>query len=256
MEKQSVVILGCGNVASYFAERFKELGFAILQVYHPDLKKAQNFANLYKSEAIDKLKNLNKQADIFFIAVKDSFIEHIAKELPLTSGIVLHTSGAIQLEVLKHHARAAVFYPLQTFTKGIKTAHQNFPLLIECKVKNDENYLEQVAVKLGMQVYFMNSHQRTEIHLAAVFAANFANHCIKVGYDLMKFKNHPPELLLPLIKESINKLNYISPSQAQTGPAIRNDEVTIQKHLELLTNNTAIKLLYEILTKNIQSSNS
>ncbi len=255
MKTQSVVIFGCGNVASYFAERFKELGFTILQVYHPDIQKAEAFAVSYQAIAIDDIKKVNQQADIYFIAVKDSVIENIAVQLPITSGIVLHTSGAIKLEVLNKHKRAAVFYPLQTFTKGIKTVNKDFPLLIESAAKSDESYLEQLAVKMGMQVHFINSNQRTEIHLAAVFAANFANHCIKIGYDLMASKNHPPEMLLPLIKESIYKLNYITPAEAQTGPAIRHDDVTIEKHLQLLNNNTSLKLLYELLTKNIQSSN-
>lgn len=74
-----------------------------------------------------------------------------------------------------------------------------------------------MAFAMGLQVHFINSTQRTEIHLAAVFAANFANHCIKIGYDLMAAQHYAPEMLLPLIKESIHKLNYISPAQAQTG---------------------------------------
>jgi predicted short-subunit dehydrogenase-like oxidoreductase (DUF2520 family) len=256
MKTQNVVIFGCGNVASYFAERFKALNYTILQVYHPNIHKAEDFAASFHTSGIDDLEKINQKADIFFIAVKDSAIESIAAHLPNTNGIVVHTSGAIKLEVLNKHKRAAVFYPLQTFTKGIKTVNQDFPLLIECKEKSDEKQLEALAINMGMKVHFINSNQRTEIHLAAVFAANFANHCIKIGYDLMASKNHAPAMLLPLIKESINKLNYIEPAQAQTGPAIRHDEVTIQKHLQLLNNNPSIKLMYEMLTKNIQSSNS
>jgi predicted short-subunit dehydrogenase-like oxidoreductase (DUF2520 family) len=255
MKTQSVIIFGCGNVANYFAERFKLLSFPILQVYHPEIKKAQAFSKFYKTEAIDDILNVNQQADIYFIAVKDSAIADLASQLPITNGIVLHTSGAINLEVLNKHARAAVFYPLQTFTKGIITVNQNFPLLIESKEKSDEVYLKQLAVKMNMQVHFINSNQRTEIHLAAVFVANFTNHCIKIGYDLMASKKHPPEMLLPLIKESINKLNYITPVKAQTGPAIRHDDVTIEKHLQMLNNDASLKLIYELLTKNIQSSN-
>lgn len=255
METQKIVILGCGNVATYFAERFMQLKHVIVQVYHPDLKKATSFAKAYHAQATANLSEINQTADLYFIAVKDSAIEVIAENISNLNGIVVHTSGAIKLEALKKHHRAAVFYPLQTFTKGIKTAHQQFPLLIESSVKSDEKYLEQLGLEMGLQLYFINSTQRTEIHLAAVFAANFANHCIKIGYDLMAAHHHAPEMLLPLIKESIYKLNYISPAQAQTGPAIRHDDVTIAKHLDMLNNEASLKLLYELLTKNIQSSN-
>ncbi len=255
METQKIVILGCGNVATYFAKRFMQLKHAIVQVYHPDLKKATSFATAYHAEATANLSEINQTADLYFIAVKDIAIESIAENISNVNGIVVHTSGAVKLEALRKHQRAAVFYPLQTFTKGIKTAHQQFPLLIESKEKSDEKYLEQLALEMGLQVHFINSTQRTEIHLAAVFAANFANHCIKIGYDLMAAQRHAPEMLLPLIKESIHKLNYISPAQAQTGPAIRHDDVTIAKHLDMLNNDASLKLLYELLTKNIQSSN-
>jgi predicted short-subunit dehydrogenase-like oxidoreductase (DUF2520 family) len=255
METQKIVILGCGNVASYFADRFMQMNHIIIQVYHPELQKATSFVKPYQAQAIAQFSEINKEADLYFIAVKDSAIEALAVEMPNVKGIVVHTSGAIKLAALNMHARAAVFYPLQTFTKGIKTANQDFPLLIESKEKADENYLEQLAVKMGMKVHFINSNQRTEIHLAAVFAANFSNHCIKIGFDLMASNNHTPEMLLPLIKESIHKLNYISPAKAQTGPAVRHDDITIEKHLNMLNNDASLKLLYELLTKNIQSSN-
>ena len=165
MKTQSVVIFGCGNVASYFAERFKLLNFTILQVYHPNIQKANTLASSYQATAIDHISEVNQQADIYFIAVKDSAIQSIAAQLSITNGIVLHTSGSIKLEVLNKHARAAVFYPLQTFTKGIKTVNQYFPLLIESKEKNDEAYLEQLALKMNMQVHFMNSIERNSVML-------------------------------------------------------------------------------------------
>jgi predicted short-subunit dehydrogenase-like oxidoreductase (DUF2520 family) len=255
MMAQKIVIFGCGNVANYFAERFMQLNQEILQVYHPEMQKAELFAKPLHAQAISDLSKLNKEADLYLIAVKDSVINGISENISNVNGIVVHTSGAVQLEALKKHARAAVFYPLQTFTTGIKTANQNFPLLIESREKSDEKYLEKLALDMGLEVHFMNSTQRTEIHLAAVFAANFSNHCIKISYDLMANHHHTPELLLPLIKESIHKLNFISPSQAQTGPAIRHDEITIHKHLNMLKDEGSLKLLYELLTKNIQSSN-
>jgi predicted short-subunit dehydrogenase-like oxidoreductase (DUF2520 family) len=255
METQKIVILGCGNVASYFADRFMLMNHTIIQVYHPDLQKAAAFAKPYQAQSIAILSEINKDVDMYFIAVKDSAIEAIADEISKVKGIVVHTSGAVKIDALNKHARAAVFYPLQTFTKGIKTANQDFPLLIESKEKADEKYLEQLGVSMGLQVHFINSNQRTEIHLAAVFAANFSNHCIKIAFDLMASDHHTPEMLLPLIKESIHKLNYITPAKAQTGPAIRHDDVTIEKHLNMLNNDASLKLLYELLTKNIQASN-
>lgn len=256
MKIQQIVIFGCGNVATYFAERFTQLNHTIIQVYHPEASKAGAFASVYGAESINDLSLVNQQADIYFIAVKDSFIETIANHLSISNGIVMHTSGAVPLEVMSNHARAAVFYPLQTFTKGIQTANHNFPVLIESKQKEDELYLSSLAELMGNTVHFMHSEQRKEVHLAAVFAANFANHCIKIGYDLMQQNNHEAAMLLPLIRESIHKLNFISPGKAQTGPAIRHDDITIEKHISMLNNDATLKSLYSLITSHIQTANS
>lgn len=253
MENQKIVILGCGNVAGFFAEKLNQLSHTLLQVYHPNIQKAKAFAKAYHSEAISSISDINTNADLYLIAVKDNVIGNLAGAIPNTKGLVIHTSGSVNLEALHPHKRAAVFYPLQTFTKGIITANQNFPLLVESNHKADEEYLKELAENMGLQVYFINSTQRSEIHLAAVFAANFSNHCIKIGYDLMHRYHHDADMLLPLIKESINKLNYISPEQAQTGPAIRLDTFTIEKHLSMLQNEASLKKMYDLLTKNIQS---
>ncbi len=256
MENKKIVMIGCGNVASYFAERFKLLNYTITQVYHPELSKAEAFSQAFSATAFDDLHQINNNADIYFIAVKDSAIEAVANQIPSNTGIVMHSSGAVKIEVLNKHKRAAVFYPLQTFTKGIKMANENFPIFIECNEKADESYLSTLAFSIGNSVHFLNSNQRTAIHLAAVFAANFSNHCIKIAYDLMQANKFEAAMLLPLIKEGINKLNYIAPAKAQTGPAIRHDESTIEKHLEMLHNDDSLKLIYEQITKHIQSSNS
>jgi RecB family endonuclease NucS len=42
----------------------------------------------------------------------------------------------------------------------------------------------------------------------------------------------------------------LSPSEAQTGPAIRNDTQTIERHLSFLTNENQVKI-YKILTQSI-----
>lgn len=254
MKTQKVVIFGCGNVAGYFAEKFVQHHHQIIQVYHPELQKATNFAEPFQSQGISDINKVSIDADLYFIAVKDDAIAEIANQIPSNDGIVVHTSGSIQLNVLNKHPKSAVFYPLQTFTKGIKTANQDFPLLIECTNNTDQAYLEEFAKQLGLSAHYMSSQQRTEIHLAAVFAANFSNHCIKIAYDLMQTHGHESTMLFPLIKESIYKLNFINPSQAQTGPAIRHDELTIEKHLNMLNNDSKLKLIYEIMSKHIQSN--
>ena len=61
------------------------------------------------------------------------------------------------------------------------------------------------------------------------------------------------DLLKPLIKETARKIESMAPSEAQTGPAKRNDLKTIEKHLHLLED-SPYKTLYKQLTEAIQDT--
>ena len=74
-----------------------------------------------------------------------------------------------------------------------------------------------------------------------------------IAEKILKSQNIDVDILNPLIKETADKLNYLSPSEAQTGPAIRNDEITIQKHLNLLKETKYFEI-YNNLTKEIIKS--
>ena len=76
-----------------------------------------------------------------------------------------------------------------------------------------------------------------------------------IAEKILKSQNIDVDILNPLIKETANKLNYLSPSEAQTGPAIRNDEITIQKHLNLLKETKYFEVYNRLTEEIIKSKN-
>jgi hypothetical protein len=64
----------------------------------------------------------------------------------------------------------------------------------------------------------------------------------------------PFELLLPLIQETVAKLNHLSPAAAQTGPAIRNDQAVLATQLALLQSQPKWAELYQLLSAEIQKA--
>ena len=68
----------------------------------------------------------------------------------------------------------------------------------------------------------------------------------KIGNDICFKTNVPFDILKPLILETASKIDEISPFEAQTGPARRNDTKTIEKHKILLLKNQ--KEIYTLLT--------
>jgi hypothetical protein len=93
---------------------------------------------------------------------------------------------------------------------------------------------------------------RLKLHLAGVLVNNFTNHLYALTEDFCRQEGIDFDLLLPLIKETAGRLSHFRPRQSQTGPAVRRDNNTIKKHLELLNNHNDIKELYKLFTNKIQ----
>jgi hypothetical protein len=61
------------------------------------------------------------------------------------------------------------------------------------------------------------------------------------------------EALLPIIQDTVDKLQFSAASKNQTGPAIRHDEKTMKKHLMMLQTEDD-KQIYEQISRSIQNS--
>jgi len=242
-----VSVLGTGNVASHFIKTFDEsVEIDIVQIYN---HRESSLKNFNKFETTSNLKNL-KDADVYLICIKDDAVETLVHKLHL-HGIVAHTSGSLPLLDSPH--RDAVFYPLQTFSKEKPLSFKNLPLCIEAEHHADKNVLRTLAKYIKAKAYNVDTKQRQELHLAAVFVCNFVNHLYHIGHDLCKQKNLPFDILKPLIKETADKINSKEPKQAQTGPAIRDDQSTINRHIHQL-DDPNYKELYRYLTTSIQKT--
>jgi predicted short-subunit dehydrogenase-like oxidoreductase (DUF2520 family) len=247
-----ITIIGSGNVATHLAAAFKNTGHRIMQIYSRDMHNAALLAYHVGAEAIDDLSNISGEADLFVISVKDDAIVTIAGELAKYEKLIVHTSGATDLEaLLAFTPKAGVFYPLQTLSKNKEVNFLTVPLCIEGADENITKELEQLARAISNNVYRVNSAQRKILHLAAVFASNFPNYLYGVARQLLAGHQMDFELLRPLILETAQKVQDHLPAEVQTGPAMRNDQATITSHLQLLNDEPALKLIYNVLSQAI-----
>ena len=247
-----ITIIGSGNVATHLSAAFKNAGHAIVQVYSRDMQNASLLAYHVKAEAIDRLEQINPETDLFVIAVKDDAIEPIAAELAKYNKLIVHTSGATNLQtLLKYTQNAGVFYPLQTFSKTKQVNFNTVPLCIEGADEKITSTLNELAYTVSQNVYRINSDQRKTLHLAAVFACNFPNYLYYVSQQLLAEKQLPFDLLRPLILETAEKVQEHLPVNVQTGPAVRNDEKTMDSHLEQLQQNPDLQEIYKLLSQGI-----
>lgn len=247
-----VVLIGTGNVATVLGRKISGAGHEVAQVYGRQAAHAQALAEQLQTAFTTDIQQLDPQADLYIIAVADTAIPAVAASLQVKDKLVVHTAGSVSKEVLQaSSSRYGILYPLQSLRKAMQHL-PDVPLLIDANNTADITWLQDFAGSIATQVQIAGDEQRLKLHVAAVIVSNFTNHLYALAEQYCKKEQADFRLLHPLIREVADRLQYISPQEAQTGPAIRNDTTTIQKHLALLEGHGNIKDLYAWFTKSIQ----
>lgn len=244
----TVSIIGSGNVATHLISAFKKAeGVSLLQVV---TRNPVAVAPLLDASQISTDYKTMVKVDLVILAVTDDAIAAVSEQLPFENQLVVHTSGSVPMTDLNAKNYRGVFYPLQTFTKGKEVDFSVIPLCLEAERQSDYELLKTAANAITRVTYKVRSEQRKALHVVAVFVCNFVNHLYQIGSDLCDEHQLDFALLQPLIQETANKVMNLSPQEAQTGPARRQDSATINAHLNFLTESNQ-KELYTLLTKSI-----
>ena len=250
-----IIIIGTGNTATVLGRKLKAAGHTILQVYGRNAAAASELAYELESESTNYWSVVNREAEIYILAVSDIAIAELVKELRLPEKTIVHTAASVSKNILKNStSHFGVFYPLQSLKKENRHSPE-IPIIIDASDEMTLHILENLASTISTTVAEADDAQRLKLHLAAVFCNNFVNHIYALMEDYCKKENLDFNLLIPLIQETTLRLATISPSSSQTGPALRADQSTIDKHLTLLASHQHLKELYAMMTKSIQSYN-
>ena len=244
--------IGAGNLATQLAKALQIEGNFIAQVYSRTEKSARELGEILSAKYVTEVGSIDCSADVYFVALKDSAVEVVLSQMDFGDKLVVHCSGSLPLSVLdKHSKNTGVFYPLQTFSKTRNVDFRTIPIFIETNTPESEQILVNLADGISDSVQLLNSEKRKALHVSAVFACNFVNHLYTVSSEFLKSKNIPFEILKPLILETAQKVQDITPESAQTGPAVRFDENIISEHLKELEEFSNYHQLYSLLSKSI-----
>jgi len=247
-----IVIIGAGNMATNLSFNFQKNGFNILQIYSRTLNYAKKLAEKLGVTYTDNFEEIEQFADFYIICVSDNAISEILEKIDLKNKFLIHTAGSVDLKVFeKHTENFGVFYPLQSLKKDFVHNFKEIPICVEANNLENQNILMKIANQISDNVRIINSEQRRKIHLAAVFANNFTNYILACAYEFCDAENIDFNIYKPLINNTINRAFEQNPINNQTGPAIRGDEQTIKKHLEMLKNYTELKKIHKFVSKKI-----
>lgn len=245
------VIIGAGNVATVLGRLLKQNGHEILQVVSRDINHAQRLAEELGCDFTQINNGININADMYILAVSDSVLYNLARIIPVSNKLVVHTAGSVPIHIFKDFSsRYGVIYPLQSLRKEMKN-NAVIPLLVNGNTDEVIAAVSAFATTLSSTVLTVSDEERLKLHVAGVVVSNFTNHLYALSEEFCEKENINFSILHPLIMETAQRIAAHHPRDVQTGPAIRNDIFTLDKHLRLLTNYPRLKYLYLKLTDSI-----
>lgn len=252
-----ILVVGKGNLAWHLVNIFKNrLGISTSVFVREKTPDAIDFANGFNVDLFTKVDELKGKFDIVFLAVSDNAIQFVADQFNEIDSLLVHAAGAVNMDVFNGIVNNyGVFYLLQSFTKEVSLDYSNIPVLIEANNKENLSILNKLASKFSETILECDSKHRLWYHLLAVIGNNFTNHMFHIINDICKKESLEYNLLSPIIAETFNKITKIAPAKAQTGPALRDNQETMEKHLELLNQYSEYATIYKLLSKSIKDLN-
>lgn len=249
-----IVLIGAGNVATILGRKFIQAGHSIVQVIARDASAASKLAYEWDTESANYLSLVNPRADCHLIAVSDDAIAGISADLKLpAAATVAHTAASVSREVLAGVSdHYGVFYPLQSLRREMDRIPDT-PIFVDGNDAHCRQLLSRLARSIsGEQVAVAGDDARLKLHVAAVFVSNFTNHLYALAESYCRQEGLDFTQLRPLIEETAVRIREASPARVQTGPAIRGDQQTIEKHLALLNAHPHLQHMYQVLSESIR----
>lgn len=252
-----VVIVGAGNLATNLGKALFHAGHNLVQVYSRTSESATALADIVGASSTNVLDAIVENADAYIIALKDDALSEIVPQLckGREESVFIHTAGSISMDCFSGVAKYyGVLYPMQTFTKTREVDFNEIPCFLEYNGIKAKGVIESLAGSITSVKYEMSSDNRKFLHLSAVWACNFVNHCYDVSSEILKRCGMPFDVMLPLLDETARKVHLMSPREAQTGPAVRYDENVIRKQAELLKDTPIFREIYEMMSISINKT--
>ncbi|TXH20756.1 MAG: DUF2520 domain-containing protein [Chitinophagaceae bacterium] len=249
----NIVIIGSGNVAAVFGRRLVKAGHTIQQIVSRNAATATELAYEWNTESANYFSVIHKDADVYIIAVPDKAIAEVAKDIQLPNDkIIVHTAASVEMNTIAGITQNyGVFYPLQSITSNISEEVQ-IPIFIEASNDKTKTILESLAISMGaLTPQYAGFDKRIKLHLSAVLVNNFTNYLYTLAQDFMEKEGLDFKEMLPIIKNTTDRLSFDSPKNMQTGPAKRQDLETIARHRDILKTHPQLLQVYNFMTDNI-----
>jgi len=251
-----ITLIGSGNVAHFLGLLFLQLNHTIVEVHSKNFLHAKSLALKLHSNPIANINELSQNSDLYILAISDSALVEVVKDLNLSNKLLIHTSGTVPISVLAESSNNyGVIWPMRMIRKSTNFKDP-FTAFINGSSNEVINQLNTIASQLTNKIVLADDSQRLKMHMVASLTSNFSNHLFYLAKNYCDSQNIDFKHFYSLIEESSIAIQNESPDQLQAGPAFRGDLQTVDKHLNLLIGYDEIRNVYEVLTKSILFTHS
>jgi predicted short-subunit dehydrogenase-like oxidoreductase (DUF2520 family) len=244
-------IIGTGNMGWFLVSRLTRAGIECRSVYGRNKTAALELATFGNGKVANEISDLDPTADITILAIPDHAINEVSKQVILQGSVLIHTAGAVDIDVLPSEERGVLWF-IYSIVKDDLPSHRNIPTVWEANSLRSSEAISILAAAISDIVYQADWEKRKWLHLAAVFGNNFSNHLFTICEQVAKNHGLSFDLLLPILHQTIERLDNNKPFDIQTGPAKRGDQPTQSKHLELLKDHLLWQQVYKSISASIE----
>jgi predicted short-subunit dehydrogenase-like oxidoreductase (DUF2520 family) len=245
-------ILGAGRVAISLAFLLKTAGHRIIGCSARSSESLERAARYLECPCSTDYVESVEGADAILIAVPDDTVADVAESLAslesLDAIVALHTAGSLGIESLLSLHEAGLgttaIHPLQSIP-DIDTGIERIPgswFGVTCDTPM-RDWSENFVSAVGGSVHWVTEEERPLYHAAAVFASNYLVVLAAVVEDLRGDLSP----YMPLIEATVSSLGTLGTAKALTGPVVRGDVGTIERHLRALEQKSELSEVYRAL---------
>jgi predicted short-subunit dehydrogenase-like oxidoreductase (DUF2520 family) len=245
--KPSFAIVGCGRVGTALAIFLTRAGYRAVGFASKSISSAKRIANRVGSDRFSNVPwEITPAADIVFITTPDSAIPDTCNKISQHMGfaenaVVMHCSGALASSVLSGAKDCGAWigsmHPLQSFASADYETNPFQDIVVS--IEGEERTLEfarKISADLGGRGIEILTEAKTLYHASAVVASNFLVTLLDLAIRLIGEagvdRQDAFNLLKPLIEGTLSNIEKIGARDALTGPIVRGDVKTVEKHIE------------------------
>jgi predicted short-subunit dehydrogenase-like oxidoreductase (DUF2520 family) len=248
LEKPSITIVGVGNLANGLAMALCGAGYGIVQVIarrqEGSLRRARRLAEKVGAVAVS-VTRAQILGEVVWFCVPDGAIAGAAESLKNAADwkgrTALHSSGALSsdelVELRRRGAAVASAHPLMTFVRGSRPALAGVPFTIEGGQKA-VRAARAIVTDLGGQPFSIQKRHKAAYHAWGMFASPLLIALLAISERVAATagvgRKAARERMLPILRQTLANYAALGAPGAVSGPIVRGDIDTVEKHLKIL----------------------